>query len=203
MVPMCWEQTLSVWLTSPALTVAVAASFAQLHGAAEFAADIAELQHRLAIEKLLVFTRIFQGVAVDARRRVASFALTPRAMPDAARTSKEEVQIPFGLTSPYKSLPRFSGRWIAQVSSDATVNDVARMVHRQLWGFTDEDDEEGGSLAVLPDSVLQETSVLLCGSDDSEQALFDPRQRTQPVEVFLGKLSHWDPARDLAQPRPA
>ena len=160
------------------LTDAGAATFAQWHGAAELAEDIAELQHRLAIEKLLVFTRIFQGLAVDARRRIASFVFTPRAMPGAARTSKEEVQIAFDLTSPYKSVPRFSGRWIAPVPNDATVNDVARMVHRQLWGFTDENDEEGGSLAVLPDSVLQETSVLLCGSDDSEQALFDPRQRT-------------------------
>ena len=64
-------------------------------------------------------------------------------MPDAARTSKEEVQIAFDLTSPYKSIPRFFGRWISQVSNDAAVNDVARMVHRQLWGFTDENDEEG------------------------------------------------------------
>ena len=156
------------------LTDAGAATFAQWHGAAELVEDIAELQQRFAIEKLLVFTRVFQGLAVDVRRRIASFAFTPRAMPDAARTSKKVVQIAFDLTSPLKSIPRFFGRWVAQVSSDATVNDVARLVHRQLWGFTD---EEGSSLAVLPDSVLQETSVLLCGSDDSEHALFDPRHR--------------------------
>ena len=175
------------------LTGAGAATFAQWHGAAELAEDIAELQHRLAIEKLLVFTRIFQGLAVDVRRRIASFAFTPRAMPDAARTSKKVVQIAFDLTSPLKSIPRFFGRWVAQVSSDATVNDVARLVHRQLWGFTDENDEEGGSLAVLPDSVLQETSVLLCGSDDSEHALFDPRRR-QHVSPYIDGARLFRPA---------
>ena len=157
------------------LTDSGAATFAQWHGE-ELAGEIAELQHRLAIEKLLVFTRALQFLAVDVRRRVASFAFTPRAMPECPGASDDGARFTFDVSSPYKSMPRFFGRWVEEVPRDSTINDVVRMVHAKLWSFPDRDEEEEGTLVVLPDFVLRETTVILRGGD-SEPNLFDPRQR--------------------------
>ncbi|MDG1732153.1 MAG: thiamine pyrophosphate-binding protein, partial [Thalassotalea sp.] len=41
--------------------------------------DIAELQYRIATGRLLVFMRALRSLSADVRRRVASFAFTPRA----------------------------------------------------------------------------------------------------------------------------
>ena len=80
----------------------------------ELAEDIAELQHRFAINTLLVFTRAFQFLAVEVRRRVASFAFTPRAMPECPSASYDGAQYAFDLTSPSNSVPKFYGRWVEE-----------------------------------------------------------------------------------------
>ena len=156
-------------LTSPGASL-----FVMWHGAADLALNIAEFQNELAMENLLVFTRVLQAVPVDVRRRVASFAFTPRAMPE-RRALDGGKQIAFDVTSPYKSIPRFFGRWIDEVPGNATINDVARMVHQKLWSFPDEEEDEE-NLVLLPDFILQDTTVILCGSG-SEPSLFDPRRR--------------------------
>ena len=72
-------------------------------------------------------------------------------------------------------MPRFYGDWIEHVPQGTTINDVARMIHAKLWAFPGRDTEDDAALR-LPDFVLQETTVILCGAD-SELSLFDPRRQ--------------------------
>ena len=180
------------------LTDSGAATFAQWHGE-EFAEDIAELQHRIATERLLVFMRALRCLSADVRRRVSSFAFTPRAMPECPGALDIGAQFAFDVSSPYESIPRFFGRWVEEVPSVSTINDVVRMVHSKLWSFPDKDEEEEGTLVVLPDFVLRETTVILRGGD-SEPNLFDPRQRHISPYVdgarFFRTIAHGLPTQD-------
>ena len=77
------------------------------------------------------------------------------------------------------------------------------MVHAKLWSFPDRDEEEEGTLVVLPDFVLRETTVILRGGD-SEPNLFDPRQRHISPYVdgarFFHTIAHGLPTQDDGLP---
>ena len=94
---------------------------------------------------------------------------------------------------------RFFGRWVEEAPSVSTINDVVRMVHAKLWSFPYRDEEEEGTLVVLPDFILRETTLILFGGD-SEASPFDPRQRHISPYVdgarFFRTIAHGLPTQD-------
>ena len=105
--------------------------------------EVLSFQYETSMKLLRLATRGLRRLPVTVRRRVWSFAFTPRASPHPSNDLVAPKHLPpmlFSIDSYPKQIPPYFGRWIATMPRDATVNDVVRYIHGKLWHLAKDED---------------------------------------------------------------
>ena len=120
---------------------------------------VRRLQYKLAVRLLCLTTRAFCMLPADCRRRVYSFAFTPRARHGhpSGPTASESLPMAFTVFAHPDSAPLHCTGFIS-VPSAATLNDVCSLIHCRLWELFRGQDVQGWR---CDDSLLFTTTVRL------------------------------------------